>query len=52
MADTKDMTLGMWIDFVIEDNAMREEAEDNADNGVNGFCSTNHMATQADFDAF
>lgn len=49
MADTKDMTLGMWIDFVIENNAMREEAEDN---GVNGFCSTNHMATQADFDAF
>lgn len=52
MADTKDMTLGMWIDFVIEDNAMREETEDNADNGVKRFDSTNHMATQADFDAF
>jgi hypothetical protein len=41
MNDTRTMTLGMWIDYIIEWNSI------NMQDG-----NTNRMATQEDFDKF
>ena len=43
MQDTETMTLGMWIDYVIEWNNIHLNE---------GKKSDNRKATQADFDAF
>lgn len=47
-ADTEKMTLGMWIDYVIEYNNQKAEQEKEQGNGG----SRERQATQADFDSF
>ena len=48
MSDTHSMTLGGWIDYVIEYNSIYEKQNEN-NNSSNG---GTRMATQADFDNF
>lgn len=50
--DIEHMTLGMWVDYIIEWNEMHEEArKDMPDNGKKPQ-NKNKKATQVDFDAF
>ena len=46
MADTHSMTLGGWIDYVIEYNSIYEKQNERSSSGGT------RMATQADFDNF
>ena len=46
MQDTEYMTLGMWVDYIIEWNEMHK------DSGKTGEKVTSRKANQADFDAF
>lgn len=50
MQDAESMTLGMWIDYIIEWNNMNEEDQDSYD--LKGNKTVKRHATQADFDAF
>lgn len=43
--DMEYMTLGSWIDYIIEWNNIHRDPKDNEE-------SADRMATQADFDAF
>ena len=52
MQDTEYMTLGMWVDFIIEWNEMNKEAEKMAIDAKTGKKVTNRKATQAEFDSF
>lgn len=52
MQDTEYMTLGMWVDYIIEWNEMNKEAEKMAIDAKTGKKITNRRAKQADFDSF
>lgn len=53
MQDARELTLGMWIDYIIEYNNMHREAWDR-EKGTSGDGGrvVRRKATQADFDAF
>jgi len=54
MQDADRLTLGMWVDYIIEWNNMREAARDNDDEPENRteVRVKDRAAVQADFDAF
>jgi hypothetical protein len=47
MQDTEYMTLGMWVDYIIEWNEMHKDSDKRTGERV-----TSRRASQADFDAF
>lgn len=49
MSDMEYMTLGMWVDFIIEWNQMHKDVGKYDKNGKK---ETKRKATQADFDSF
>lgn len=49
MEDTERMTIGMWVDYIIEYNNMEYRARNRADDSEKVH---NRQATQADFDSF
>lgn len=55
MQDTESMTLGMWIDYVIEYNNMQRKADKKyreSHDEKTGKKVVNRRATQSDFDRF
>lgn len=50
MQDAETMTLGMWVDYIIEYNNMHARAETKTDGS--GQSIRSRRATQADFDNF
>lgn len=49
MDAAKDMTLGMWIDYIVEWNALHESKEETDEKGQK---NTKRYANQSDFDRF
>lgn len=47
MQDTENMTLGMWVDYIIEWNNIHDRSDKSGKNQNAG-----RKATQKDFDAF
>lgn len=54
MQDTDRLTLGMWVDFIIDYNNMEYKAQRKAekDTDPDGVPVKKRRATQADFDRF
>lgn len=49
MEDTNVMTLGMWVDYIIEWNNLHSERSKYTEEGK---IEENHLASQADIDMF
>lgn len=52
MQDADRMTLGMWVDYIIDYNNMERRAEKKVKDGDSDSAPHNRRATQADFDRF
>lgn len=50
MQDAYEMTLGMWVDYIIEYNNMQYRADHKGEDPENR--TVNRRATQSDFDSF